>query len=408
MLVNFNPYITTKKYNNQIQFGAKPSDNDKNKDKNNSWRDIFSSNKNTKNNNDLDNFKKLTPEEQELVKQFLLSYHEIKTNLKDYFDFDISQRPTKNRSNDFMNKNTNLSFNDDIDYTGDLDQTPGLLKGQTDPASYRDFHYSDLAGIDNVIKEIRNTVEYPLKYPKFFERFDLKPNRNILLFGAPGCGKTTLARAIANETNSNLFMINGAELQDKYIGETERKLREVFENASKAEPAIIFIDECDSIAPQRSNHESGMHKNDYTNQLLSLIDNLKKDKKNVFVILATNYPELLDKAIVRKGRMDKHIEMGTPDEKGIEAILNIKIGKKPCSATVDKKKIIQKCFELKASGADIEAVVYDACSKALERCIQQNPKLKNKDFSKLELIQEDFDNALANLETSKKSLVSNF
>ena len=377
--INFNPYITNN-YSQRISFSAKPNSN-------NNPNNPPKLNGLYKGNYYIDGLR-VTKDEYQL-------FQEGEDWVKDIFNlFNVPRNKAR-------------TINDDH-FSEDKFQKRTLKNGQVDPDSYKDFHYSDLAGIDNVIKEIKSSVENPIKYPAFYKRFNLGINRNILLFGPPGCGKTTIARAIANECGANFFMINGAELQDKYIGETERKMREIFQNAEKAEPAIIFIDECDSLAPQRGNSESAKHKNDYTNQLLTLIDNLKKNKKNVFVIMATNYPELLDKAVVRKGRMDKHIEIPFPDEKGILSILEKKLEKKPCDNSVNKSDISKKCCLLNASGADIEGIVYDACSNAFNKAIEKNPNMTEEDIQKIYLTQKDFDFAIKNLAISKKSLKSNF
>ena len=164
-------------------------------------------------------------------------------------------------------------------------------------------------------------VELPLRYPEIFERLGVDPPKGVLLYGPPGTGKTRLARAVANESDATFFHIAGPEIMGSAYGESERRLREVFEEAAKASPAIIFIDEIDSIAPKRGQVQGETEKR-LVAQLLTLLDGLEP-RQNLVVIAATNRPEALDEALRRPGRFDREIVIGVPDEGGRREILAI-------------------------------------------------------------------------------------
>ena len=183
------------------------------------------------------------------------------------------------------------------------------------------INYDDVGGMGETIKQLREMVELPLRYPELFTRLGVDPPKGVLLHGPPGTGKTRLAMAVANESDAQFFTINGPEIMGSAYGESEKRLRDVFEEAQRAAPAIIFIDEIDSIAPKRGN-VTGEAEKRLVAQLLTLMDGLHA-RANLVVIAATNRPEAIDEALRRPGRFDREIVVGVPDEPGRREILDI-------------------------------------------------------------------------------------
>ncbi|TDA35367.1 AAA family ATPase, partial [Candidatus Nezhaarchaeota archaeon WYZ-LMO8] len=181
--------------------------------------------------------------------------------------------------------------------------------------------YDDIGGLKEAIQKIREMVELPLKHPELFKKLGIEPPKGVLLYGPPGCGKTLLAKAVANETDAHFYAINGPEIMSKFYGESEQRLREIFEEAKKNAPSIIFIDEIDAIAPKREEVTGEVEKR-VVAQLLALMDGLET-RGNVIVIAATNRPNAIDPALRRPGRFDREIEIGVPDKQGRLEILQI-------------------------------------------------------------------------------------
>jgi len=177
-----------------------------------------------------------------------------------------------------------------------------------------DVGYDDVGGCRRQLAQIREMIELPLRHPALFTTLGVKPPRGVLLYGPPGTGKTLIARAVANETGAFFFLINGPEIMSKMAGESEGNLRKAFEEAEKNAPAIIFIDEIDSIAPKRDKTNGEVERR-IVSQMLTLMDGLKK-RANVVVIGATNRPNTIDPALRRFGRFDREIDIGCPDENG--------------------------------------------------------------------------------------------
>ena len=227
-----------------------------------------------------------------------------------------------------------------------------------------DIKYSDLGGLDEQIKEVREAIELSLEKPEEFEKFGIQPPKGVLLTGPPGTGKTMLAKAVASQTNATFLGLVGSELAQKYIGEGGRMVRELFALARKKSPCIIFIDEIDAIGSKRlDSSTSGDREVQRTlMQLLSELDGFDS-LENVKVIAATNRPELLDKALLRPGRFDRIVEIPLPNIEGRESIFNVHARKMPLDKNVDfgKLSIITEGY----SGAEIKAVTIDVGMKAI-------------------------------------------
>ena len=224
-------------------------------------------------------------------------------------------------------------------------------------------NYDDVGGMEDTIRALREMVELPLRYPELFIRLGVEPPKGVLLHGPPGTGKTRLAQAVANESDAEFFTINGPEIMGSGYGESEKRLREVFEEASRAAPAIIFIDEIDSIAPKRT-QVTGEAEKRLVAQLLTLMDGLEK-RANLVVIAATNRPDAIDEALRRPGRFDREIVIGVPDERGRREILSIHTRGMPLEAEVDLNELARVTHGF--VGADIAALTREAAIEAVRR-----------------------------------------
>ncbi|MGZ3271909.1 MAG: CDC48 family AAA ATPase, partial [Croceibacterium sp.] len=230
------------------------------------------------------------------------------------------------------------------------------------------INYDDVGGMEETIKQLREMVELPLRYPELFTRLGVDPPKGVLLHGPPGTGKTRLALAVANESDATFFTINGPEIMGSAYGESEKRLREVFEEATRSAPAIIFIDEIDSIAPKRQN-VSGEAEKRLVAQLLTLMDGLHS-RSNLVVIAATNRPDAIDEALRRPGRFDREIIIGVPDENGRREILAIHTRGMPLGEGVDLKELARSTHGF--VGADLAALAREAAIEAVRRIM---PKL---------------------------------
>ena len=230
------------------------------------------------------------------------------------------------------------------------------------------INYDDVGGMDDTIKQLREMVELPLRYPELFTRLGVDPPKGVLLHGPPGTGKTRLAQAVANESDAAFFTINGPEIMGSAYGESERRLREVFEEAQRSAPAIVFIDEIDSIAPKRG-QVSGEAEKRLVAQLLTLMDGLQV-RSNLVVIAATNRPEAIDEALRRPGRFDREIIIGVPDDKGRREILGIHTRGMPLAEGVDLNELARSTHGF--VGADLAALAREAAIEAVRRIM---PKL---------------------------------
>jgi transitional endoplasmic reticulum ATPase len=227
--------------------------------------------------------------------------------------------------------------------------------------------YEEIGGLKEEITRLREIVELPLRHPEVFQRLGIDPPNGILLYGPPGCGKTLLAKALANESEANFFSISGPEIMNKYYGETEARLREIFKDAKENAPSIIFIDELDAIAPKREETFGDVEKR-VVAQLLSLMDGLS-ERGRVVVIGATNRPESIDPALRRPGRFDREVEIGVPNADARLEILQIHTRGMPLASDVNLKKIAYEAYGY--SGADLRALCREAALKALRRYLPE-------------------------------------
>merc|ERR1719194_238575 len=226
-----------------------------------------------------------------------------------------------------------------------------------------DVGYDDIGGVRKQLQNIRELVELPLRHPQLFKSIGVKPPRGILMFGPPGSGKTLIARAVANETGAFFFLINGPEIMSKLAGESETNLRKAFEEAEKNAPAIIFIDEIDSIAPKREKTNGEVERR-IVSQLLTLMDGMKK-RAHVVVMAATNRPNSIDPALRRFGRFDREVDIGVPDETGRMEVLRIHTKNMKLAEDVDLEQVARETHGFE--GADLAAL----CSEAAMQCIRE-------------------------------------
>ena len=226
--------------------------------------------------------------------------------------------------------------------------------------------WEQIGGLEKVKLELKEAVDLPLKKPEVFERMGIRPVRGIMLFGPPGTGKTLLAKAVATESEANFISVKGPELLSKWVGESEKGLREVFRKARTASPCIIFIDEVDAIAPVRGYDEGSKVTERMVNTLLSEMDGLS-NMKDVIVIGATNRIEVIDPAILRPGRFDKLLEIPVPDPESRLAIVKLHTAKMPLDKSVNFKEMVSRTEGY--SGADLEALCREAGMEALRENI---------------------------------------
>jgi transitional endoplasmic reticulum ATPase len=227
--------------------------------------------------------------------------------------------------------------------------------------------WTDIGGLENVKQELVEAVEWPLKNPESFIRMGIKPPKGILLYGAPGTGKTLMARAVANESNANFISVKGPELLSKWVGESEKAVREVFKKARQTAPTIIFFDEIDSIAPKRGTHSGGAHVTEsVVNQLLTEMDGLE-EMQDVVVIAASNRPDIIDTSLLRPGRFDRIILVPVPDEKARLETFKVHTKGMPI------KELSLESLAKKTEGyvgADIESICREAAILALRENIK--------------------------------------
>ena len=276
-----------------------------------------------------------------------------------------------------INRSSNLTI---------LDETP----------SDRKVHitYEEVGGLRTVIKSMREIVELPLKHPELFSRLGVEPHSGVLLYGPPGCGKTLLAKVLATESEANMYSINGPEIMNKYYGETEARLREIFKEAKDNSPSIIFIDEIDAIAPKREEVFGDVEKR-VVAQLLALMDGLT-DRGNVVVLGATNRPDSVDPALRRPGRFDREIEISVPNIDGRIEILQIHTRGMPIGKDVDLEKLASELHGY--TGADIKSLCRESAIKAIRRYLPkidlENKRIPSKILQSMEIQLCDLSDAM--------------
>ena len=254
--------------------------------------------------------------------------------------------------------------------------------------------YEEVGGLSDVIKGMREIVELPLRHPELFSRLGVEPHSGVLLYGPPGCGKTLLAKVIASESDANMYLINGPEIMNKYYGETEARLREIFKEAKDNSPGIIFIDEIDAIAPKREEVYGDVEKR-VVGQLLALMDGLN-ERGNVIVLGASNRPDSVDPALRRPGRFDREIEISVPNADGRLEILQIHTRGMPLATDIDLKNLSNDLHGY--TGADLKSLCRESAIKAIRRYLPEidleNERIPSKILQSMEIKLRDFYDAM--------------
>ena len=258
-----------------------------------------------------------------------------------------------------------------------------------------DVTYEDIGGLDEEIKKVREMIELPLKHPELFDTLGIEPPKGVLLYGPPGCGKTLLAKAVANESDAHFILVNGPEIMNKFYGQSEENIRKIFEEAEKSAPSIIFIDEIDSLAPKRDETYGEVERR-VVAQLLTCMDGLKSRGK-VIVIGATNRPNALDPALRRPGRFDREIAINVPNREGRLSIFKIHTRNMPLADDVNLEKLADITHGF--VGADIASLCKEAAMNALRRILpeinlKENEPLPREILEKIKVTWEDFNHAL--------------
>jgi len=262
-----------------------------------------------------------------------------------------------------------------------------------------DIHYEDIGGLGRELQLVREMIELPLRHPEIFERLGIQPPKGVLLYGPPGTGKTLIAKAVANEVDAHFISLSGPEIMSKYYGESEKGLRGKFEEAEQNAPAIIFIDEIDSIAPKRAEVQGEVERR-VVAQLLSLMDGLK-GRGQVIVIAATNLPDSIDPALRRGGRFDREIEIGIPDKKGRLEIFQVHSRGVPLADDVMLDEFANSTHGF--VGADVALLVKEAAMHALRKVIPRiklDEDIPNEVLDQLKVTNEDFAEARKHVEPS--------
>ena len=258
--------------------------------------------------------------------------------------------------------------------------------------------YEDIGGLRDEVQRVREMIELPMKHPELFQRLGIEPPKGVLLHGPPGTGKTLLAKAVANECGAEFFSIAGPEIMSKYYGESEQRLREIFENARESAPSIIFIDELDSIAPRRE-EVTGEVERRVVAQLLTMMDGLE-ERGQVIVIGATNRVDAVDPALRRGGRFDREIEIGVPDARDRIEILQIHTRGMPLeNVDLNRLAAITHGFV----GADLSGLAKEAAMKALRRYLPEidlDREIPQEFLDKMRVTQEDFNQAMKDIQPS--------
>ncbi len=251
--------------------------------------------------------------------------------------------------------------------------------------------WEDIGALEEAKQELKEAVEWPLKFGKVFDHMNAKPPKGILLYGPPGTGKTLLAKAVATESEANFIAVKGPEFLNKWVGESEKAVRETFRKARQASPCVIFMDEIDSIAPERGTGGDSNVTERVISQMLTEMDGLE-GLNNVVVIAATNRPDIMDPALLRPGRFDKSIYIGPPDKESRKSIFGIHTGKRPMGEDVDLDDLAGRTEG--CTGADIAAICNEAVMNAVRRLVAGGKMPTEEEIAACKVEAEDFDKAL--------------
>ena len=261
-------------------------------------------------------------------------------------------------------------------------------------------HWDDIGGLNDVKQELMESVEWPLTYAKLFSHMAAIPPKGIMLYGPPGTGKTLMAKAVATESQANFISIKGPEFLSKWVGESERAVRDIFRKARQAAPTVLFFDEMDSIAPARGSGSGDSHVTErMISQILSEMDGLES-LHNVVVIAATNRPDIIDPALLRPGRFDRMVEIGMPDQEARLDILKIHTEKRPIAEDVDLASISKRTDGY--SGADLAAVCNEAVMLAIREYVLGGKPQEDEEIEKYKIEGKHFEEALKKVLPSKK------
>src|SRR6185436_7608049 len=256
--------------------------------------------------------------------------------------------------------------------------------------------WEDIGGLQGIKDELEEAIEWPLKHAELFAKADVKPPKGILLYGPPGTGKTMIAKAVATTSEANFISIKGPELISKWVGESEKGVREIFRKARQAAPCVVFFDEIDAVAPKRGGSEGDSHVTERViSQLLTELDGLE-DLKGVVVIAATNRPDIIDDALLRPGRFDRILEVPPPDKDARKQIFQIHMKKKPLDSDVNVDKLVEMTDGM--TGAEIAAIVNAAAITAIKEHVE-------KKGTKLKISMKHFEGAFGKIRTKNASVM---
>jgi len=267
------------------------------------------------------------------------------------------------------------------------------------------LHWEEIGGLEEVKRELREAVEWPLKYGKVFDFMNATPPKGILLYGPPGTGKTMLAKAVATESEANFINVKGPEFLSKWVGESEKAVRETFRKARTAAPCIIFLDEVDSIAPTRGGDADSHVSERVISQMLTEMDGLES-LHNVVVIAATNRPDMIDAALLRPGRFDRLVKIPAPDLEARKQILRVHAKNKPLAADVNLDDVAKRTDGY--TGADLAAVVNEATMMAIRRLVAKNKEIKTESLKKEKVSMQDFNEALHKIRPVARNELSKY
>ncbi len=311
-------------------------------------------------------------------------------------DFDSDTIPTE-----ILNK---LNATKDDFYEAFKSLTPSAMREVV--IETPNITWNDIGGLDKIKEELKESVEWPMKYHDIFEHMDAQPPKGILLYGPPGTGKTLLAKAVARESEANFISVKGPEFLSKWVGESEKAVRETFRKARQSSPCIIFFDEIDAITPSRSNGSSDSNVTQrIISQMLTELDGLE-ELKDVTVIAATNRPDLIDTALLRPGRFDKMLNIGMPDTKARESIIEIHLKNKPIHNDVKIEWLVTETDGY--SGADIASVCNQAVMMSIREFIKDHKEINKKEMKKIQVKQKHFKKALNKVKPISKDDVDQY